>query len=125
MWSICFTAWRLLSAKFYLSKNKGTSLLQLHRCSSRTLVEILILVNFAGNKVGILFLSILRMASPMEKETNNDEIVSVELPAPPSWKKMVLFLNFTCSHHVFFFFSFTLLALLFYLSTVNLLKKFL
>ncbi|KAJ8560037.1 hypothetical protein K7X08_004095 [Anisodus acutangulus] len=28
------------------------------------------------------------MASPMEKGTHNDEIVSVELPAPPSWKKL-------------------------------------
>lgn len=28
------------------------------------------------------------MASPMEKGTHHDEIVSVELPAPPSWKKL-------------------------------------
>ncbi|KAJ8560670.1 hypothetical protein K7X08_022530 [Anisodus acutangulus] len=28
------------------------------------------------------------MASPMEKGSHNDEIVSVELPAPPSWKKL-------------------------------------
>ncbi|OIT02790.1 PREDICTED: methyl-CpG-binding domain-containing protein 11-like [Nicotiana attenuata] len=33
------------------------------------------------------------MASPMEKESHNvinDEIVSVELPAPPSWKKLFI-----------------------------------
>ncbi|XP_004241694.1 methyl-CpG-binding domain-containing protein 11 [Solanum lycopersicum] len=28
------------------------------------------------------------MASPMEKGSHDDEIVSVELPAPPSWKKL-------------------------------------
>ncbi|KAF3683140.1 Methyl-CpG-binding domain-containing protein 11 [Capsicum annuum] len=28
------------------------------------------------------------MASPMEKGSQSDEIVSVELPAPPSWKKL-------------------------------------
>lgn len=37
-------------------------------------------------------MSLLRMASPMEREIHNvinEEIVSVELPAPPSWKKLV------------------------------------
>lgn len=30
------------------------------------------------------------MAASVEKDTVNEEVVSVELPAPPGWKKKVL-----------------------------------